>query len=67
MWDMDEDRRIAWAMFDVKPELDPRSLLILRGTSSDSDCEEAGPSSGGEDQSDRAIELTATIAYNVYV
>jgi hypothetical protein len=30
MWNMDEDEQMAVALFDVKPRLDPNSLLIVR-------------------------------------
>jgi len=45
MWDMDEDERMALAMFDMKPELDPRSLLIFQGANPDAVREAAGPPS----------------------
>ena len=41
MWGMNEDDRLAVVMFDGKPEIDPSSLLILRGTNPAADRDSA--------------------------
>jgi hypothetical protein len=43
MWNMDEDEQMAVVMFDARTKLDPGSLLILRGTTPNSDREVAKP------------------------